>query len=316
MLLLLLLLLGAAADHASDVLVMQSFKQGITTNNQNWTDPDPCNWNGTKCDASGNVVSLRVRGFQLTGTVTPDINQLTQLQYLELNFNNFSGAMPSLAGLSNLQYAYLDDNDFESIPGDFFTGLTNIEALYLDNNPNLNKSVGCWSIPAELAAAKFLTNLSMNDACIVGALPSFLGLMSSLQFLALAYNGLMGGIPSSFASSNLQVLELNNMAMNGSIAPVGGMLSLKTLWLQVNEFTGAVPEGLTRAAGLTSLRLNNNLLVGQLPLGLSSLPLTDVILTILWTGSFLRFQLLLLVVPSSTTILLSVEVPELRALLL
>jgi hypothetical protein len=82
MLLLLLLLLGAAADHASDVLVMQSFKQGITTNNQNWTDPDPCNWNGTKCDASGNVVSLRVRGFQLTGTVTPDINQLTQLQYL------------------------------------------------------------------------------------------------------------------------------------------------------------------------------------------------------------------------------------------
>ncbi|CAK9211838.1 unnamed protein product [Sphagnum troendelagicum] len=278
MLLLMLLLLGAAADHASDVLVMQSLKQGITTNNQNWTDPDPCNWNGTKCDASGNVVSLRVRGFQLTGTVTPDINQLTQLQYLELNFNNFSGAMPSLAGLSNLQYAYLDDNDFESIPGDFFTGLTNIEALYLDNNPNLNKSVGCWSIPAELAAAKLLTNLSMNDACIVGALPSFLGLMSSLQFLALAYNGLVGGIPSSFASSNLQVLELNNMAMNGSIAPVGGMLSLKTLWLQVNEFTGAVPEGLTRAAGLTSLRLNNNLLVGQLPLGLSSLPLTDVTL--------------------------------------
>ncbi len=280
MLLLLLLLLGAGADNASDMAVLQSLKQGIT-NSPNWTDPDPCNWNGIKCDASGNVVSLRVRAFGLTGTVTPDINQLTQLQFLELNYNGFTGAMPSLAGLANLQFAYLDDNDFSSIPGDFFVGLSGIEALYLDNNPNLNRSAGGgggWSIPSDLADSKALTNLSMSNVSITGALPSFLGQMPALQFLALAYNGIVGGIPSSFASSGLQVLKLNNMAMNGSIAPVGGMQSLTTLWLQVNAFTGPVPAGLTSAAGLTSLRLNNNDLVGQLPLELASLPLTEVIL--------------------------------------
>ncbi|CAK9258887.1 unnamed protein product [Sphagnum jensenii] len=276
----LLLLVGAViADPASDMVVLQNLKQGII-NSRGWTDPDPCNWTGVRCDASGNVLWLRVRAFGLIGTVTPDLKQLSQLQFLELNFNNFTGAMPSLAGLSNLQFAYLDDNDFTSIPGDFFAGLTSLQALYLDNNPNLNLSSGSggWSIPADVAACKAMTNLSMNAAGVNGALPEFLGQMPSLQVLALAYNGILGGIPSSFASSNLQVLELNNMAMSGSIAAVGGMLSLTSLWLQVNEFTGGVPEGLTKAAGLTNLRLNNNQLVGQLPLALASLPLSDVVL--------------------------------------
>ncbi|CAM6012205.1 unnamed protein product [Sphagnum balticum] len=276
----LVLLVGAViADPASDMVVLQNLKQGIN-NSRGWTDPDPCNWTGVRCDVSGNVLWLRVRAFGLRGTVTPDLKQLSQLQFLELNFNNFTGAMPSLAGLSNLQFAYLDDNDFTSIPGDFFEGLTSLQALYLDNNPNLNLSSGSggWSIPADVAACKAMTNLSMNAAGLNGALPEFLGQMPSLQVLALAYNGILGGIPSSFASSNLQVLELNNMAMSGSIAAVGGMLSLKSLWLQVNEFTGSVPEGLTKAAGLTNLRLNNNQLVGQLPLALASLPLSDVVL--------------------------------------
>jgi serine/threonine protein kinase/Leucine-rich repeat (LRR) protein len=276
----LLLLVGAVvADPASDMVVLQNLKQGII-NSRGWTDPDPCNWTGVRCDASGNVLWLRVRAFGLIGTVTPDLKQLSQLQFLELNFNNFTGAMPSLAGLSNLQFAYLDDNDFTSIPGDFFSGLTSLQALYLDNNPKLNLSSGSggWSIPADVAACKAMTNLSMSAAGVNGALPEFLGQMPSLQVLALAYNGILGGIPSSFASSNLQVLELNNMAMSGSIAAVGGMLSLKSLWLQVNEFTGSVPEGLTKAAGLTNLRLNNNQLVGQLPLALASLPLSDVVL--------------------------------------
>ncbi|CAK9198154.1 unnamed protein product [Sphagnum troendelagicum] len=276
----LLLLVGAViADPASDMVVLQNLKQGII-NSRGWTDPDPCNWTGVRCDASGNVLWLRVSAFGLIGTVTPDLKQLSQLQFLELNFNNFTGAMPSLAGLSNLQFAYLDDNDFTSIPGDFFAGLTSLQALYLDNNPNLNLSSGSggWSIPADVAACKAMTNLSMNAAGVNGALPEFLGQMPSLQVLALAYNGILGGIPSSFASSNLQVLELNNMAMSGSIAAVGGMLSLTSLWLQVNEFTGSVPEGLTKAAGLTNLRLNNNQLVGQLPLALASLPLSDVVL--------------------------------------
>ncbi len=274
-----MLLLGVRADPASDMVVLQNFKQGITNPPSSWTDADPCNWNGTKCDASGNVLWLRVREFGLTGTVTPDINQLSQLQFLELNFNKFTGAMPTLSGLSNLQFAYLDNNNFSSIPGDFFVGLIAIEALYLDYNPLLNSSSGGWSIPADVQACKVMTNLSMTSAGVNGALPSFLGdQMPALRVLGLAYNNIAGGIPSSFASSNLQVLELNNMAMNGSITPVGGMTSLTVLWLQVNEFTGSVPEGLASAAGLTGLRLNNNQLVGQLPLSLASLPLTDVVL--------------------------------------
>lgn len=266
---------------ADDMQVLQNFKKGITNSDVlGWTGTDPCSWNSKMivCDSSGRVLQLRVRAQSLTGTVTPDINQLTSLTYLELNFNNFTGAMPTLAGLSQLQLAYLDDNDFSSIPSDFFDGLTSIQQLWLNNNVNLNKSTGGWIIPSTLQNSSTLTLFNINNASVTGPIPDFIGTMPALkQFLA-AYDHFTGGIPASFGGSNLQTLLLNNQAMNGTIAPVGSMGGLQTLWLQGNQFTGSVPDGLANAAGLTSLRLNSNSFVGRLPLNLGLLPLTEVLL--------------------------------------
>ena len=265
----------AAADPVGDKKVLEAFKAGITNSaGLGWTDPDPCAWNAkmVKCDSAGNVVQLRVRQLGLTGEVTPDLNKLSSLQYLELNYNAFTGAMPSLAGLSQLQYAFLDDNDFTSIPAGCFDGLTAIVELHVENNCNLNKASGGWSIPASLQHATTLSVLSVTNASVSGALPEFLGAMPALKTLEASYNSLVGGVPESFRSSNIQVLKLNNQGMNGSIEPVGGMLSLQILWVQVNKFYGPVPVGLDSAAGLTSLRINDNSLVGRLPLGLANLP--------------------------------------------
>jgi Leucine-rich repeat (LRR) protein len=269
-------------DPAGDRLVLQQFKAGITNSaGLGWTDPDPCQWDAkmVKCDAAGNVQQLRVRDLGLTGEVTPTLNQLTQLTYLELNFNAFTGAMPSLAGLSMLQWAFLDDNDFTSLPPDCFHNLSSIVELHVENNQNLNKSVGGWTIPASLELATTLTVLSVTNASVTGPLPSFLGTLPALRTLEASYNNLMGGIPESFQTSSIQVLKLNNQQMNGSVAAVGGMVGLQFLWLQVNNFFGPVPLGLESAAGLTSLRINDNQLVGRLPLGLASLQgLTEVLM--------------------------------------
>ncbi|KAG0610783.1 hypothetical protein M758_7G091000 [Ceratodon purpureus] len=265
----------AAGDPAGDMKVLEAFKAGVTNSGRlGWTDPDPCAWNAkmVKCDSAGNVVQLRVRQLGLTGQVTPDLNKLSSLQYLELNYNFFTGAMPSLAGLSMLQYAFLDDNNFTSTPAGCFDGLSSILELHVENNPNLNKAVGGWSIPASLENAGTLTVLSVTNASITSPLPAFLGTMPSLKTLEASYNNIVGGIPESFRSSNIQVLKLNNQGMNGSIDPVGGMLSLQILWVHVNNFYGPVPSGLESAAGLTSLRINDNNLVGRLPLGVANLP--------------------------------------------
>ncbi|KAG0558581.1 hypothetical protein KC19_10G039400 [Ceratodon purpureus] len=269
-------------DPAGDRLVMQAFKAGITNSaGLGWDDPDPCVWNPkfVQCDAAGNVQQLRVRDVGLAGVVTPTLNQLSKLTYLELNFNLFTGPMPSLAGLSMLQTAFLDDCDFTSIPGDFFDGLSSIVELHLENNPNLNKTVGGWTLPASLEFATSLTIFSVTNAGVVGELPAFLGTLPALTTLEAAYNGLVGGIPESFQSSRIQVLKLNNQQMNGSITAVGGMVGLQFLWLQVNRFYGPVPVGLQDAGGLKSLRINDNQLVGRLPLGLAGLAgLTEAVM--------------------------------------
>ncbi|KAJ7559545.1 hypothetical protein O6H91_04G090300 [Diphasiastrum complanatum] len=97
--------------------------------------------------------------------------------------------------------------------------------------------------------------------------------MPSLKVLNLAYNKLSGGIPSSFSGSNLVQLQANNMLLTGPIDAVGNMPNLVQLWLQVNEISGTVPVGLSNAAILQDLRLNDNRLTGLIPVNLTGLPL-------------------------------------------
>jgi Leucine-rich repeat (LRR) protein len=267
-----------AAVGADDRAILLEFKSLITNSDiLGWTASDPCLWNPKMvvCDNAGNVLQLRVRNVSLQGTVTPNINKLASLTYLELNYNAFTGPMPSLAGLSNLQHAFLNDNAFDSIPSDFFDGLSNILELWLDNNV-LNNTSGGWTMTSGLQDALLLNLLSMNNVSVIGPIPSYLGTLPSLRTFYAAYNNFVGGIPDTFGSSGIQKLWLNNGGLTGSIAVVGTMVGLSELWLHGNEFTGPVPSGLANAAGLSTVRLSTNQLVGRLPPGLSSLPLTDL----------------------------------------
>lgn len=270
---------AVAAVGADDRSVLLEFKSGITNSDVlGWTASDPCLWNPKMvvCDNAGNVLQLRVRNASLQGTVTPNLNALASLTFLELNYNAFTGPMPTLAGLSKLQYAYLNDNAFDSIPSNFFDGLPSILELWLDNNMLLNKTTGGWLITPGLQDAVHLNLLAMNNVSVTGPIPSYLGTLPSLKIFRAAYNSFVGGIPDTFGNSSVQILWLNNGGLTGTIAVVGGMVGLKELWLHGNQFTGPVPSGLSNAGGLTTLRLSTNKLVGRLPPGLSSLPLTDL----------------------------------------
>lgn len=262
-------------DATTDKTVLESFKAGITNSaGLGWTDSNPCNWKGVTCDTAGNVQQLRVKNLGLTGKVTPDLHTLSSLTMLELNFNSFTGAMPTLQGMAALNQAFLDDNNFDSIPSDFFNGLTSITELWIDNNP-LNKSSGGWFMPSAMNdVASTLTILSMNNASATGQVPAYLGTMSSLKQFNAAYNSFSGAIPSSFQTSGMTTLVLNNQAgtmLSGGVDFIGGMAGLTKLYLHANAFTGPVPDGITGAAGLSTIRLSANQLVGRLPLGLGSL---------------------------------------------
>ncbi|KAG6432754.1 hypothetical protein SASPL_104341 [Salvia splendens] len=263
----------------NDFKILNDFVDGL--NNPEllkWPDNggDPCGppaWPHLVC-SNTRVTQIQVQNLGLEGLLPPNFNQLEKLENLGLQRNKLNGDLPSFSGLSNLQFAYLDFNEFETISLDFFNGLTSIRVLALDDNP-FNKSSG-WSIPSELAECSQLVNFSCSGCNIVGPVPDFFGKLPSLESLRLSYNRLSGGIPSTLSDSMLQVLWLNDQdgdGMTGPINVISTMAGLTTAWLHGNHFSGSIPDDIGRLTSLRELNLNRNRLVGLIPAGLANMDL-------------------------------------------
>ncbi|CAL5029162.1 unnamed protein product [Urochloa decumbens] len=281
-LLLLLATAAAAATHPADLAVLEDLRKSLTNPDAlGWPDNgDACGppaWPHVSCDRDGRVDNLDLKNAGLAGTLPPSISTLSALQGLSLQGNALSGPLPSFRGMSTLRRAFLNNNDFHSIPADFFDGLTDLLEISLGNNPRLNASAGGWALPAGLAAsAEQLQILSLDNCSLSGALPPFLAAMTSLQNLTLSYNNLSGPIPAAFNASALQRLWLNNQLgeakLSGTLDVVAAMTSLQELWLHGNQFSGPIPEAIADCKGLYTVRLNNNQLRGLVPPGLAALP--------------------------------------------
>jgi len=268
----------------NDLKILNDFKKGLKNSELlKWPENgnDPCgspSWNYVFC-SKGRVTQIQAKNLGLKGSLPSNFNQLSELQNLGLQRNNLSGMLPSFSGLSNLQYAFLDYNEFDAIPVDFFKGLDNIQVLSLEENP-LNATNG-WSFPLDLKNSAQLTNLSLVNCNLVGPLPDFLGTLSSLTNLRLSGNRLSGEIPVSFGQSSIQVLWLNDQqgaGMTGSIDVIASMTYLRQVWLHGNKFTGTIPSNIGNLISLQELNLNGNKLVGMIPNSLANMDLKLLVL--------------------------------------
>ncbi|KAJ6330566.1 hypothetical protein OIU76_009206 [Salix suchowensis] len=270
-----------SATDPNDFAILQAFRRGLENPELlEWpaNGDDPCgqSWKHVFCSGS-RVTQIQVQNMSLKGVLPQNLNQLTKLQRLGLQKNQFTGALPSLSGLSELQSVYLDANQFDSIPSDCFDGLVSLQFLALDKN-NFNASTG-WSFPEGLQGSAQLTNLSCMFCNLAGPLPYFLGNLSSLQSLKLSGNNLSGEIPASFERGmSLQNLWLNDQnggggGLSGTIDVVTTMDSINVLWLHGNQFTGTIPESIGNLTVLQDLNLNGNQLVGFVPDSLAEMPL-------------------------------------------
>ncbi|KAK8683322.1 hypothetical protein V6N13_039386 [Hibiscus sabdariffa] len=273
-----------SATDPNDLKILNDFKEGLDNSEllkwpENGDDPcGPPSWPHVFCSGD-RVTQIQVQNLGLKGPLPQNFNQLTKLSNLGLQRNHFNGKLPTFSGLSELEFAYLNDNEFDTIPADFFDGLSSVRVLALDYNP-FNKSTG-WSIPKELANSVQLVNLSLVNCNVVGPLPDFLGKLSSLAALKLSYNRLSGEIPASFADSLMQILWLNDQdgeGMTGDIDVVANMVPLTQLWLHGNQFTGTIPEDIGNLTSLKDLNLNGNHFVGLLPESLANMELDNLVL--------------------------------------
>lgn len=271
-----------SATDPNDLAVLNEFKKNMENSELlKWPDngDDPCGpptWAHVFC-VGDRVSQIQVQGLGLKGPLPQNFNQLTELSNIGLQRNQFSGPLPSFKGLSKLKYAFLDFNNFTSIPGDFFDGLDALEVLALDGL-NLNATTG-WTFPPQLGNSAQLQNLTCGDCNLVGPLPDFLGNLSSLTVLELSGNSFTGEIPASFEGLNLQRLELNNpkgVGLTGPIDVITTMVQLNSVWLHGNQFTGTIPQSIGNLTSLKDLNLNQNKLGGLIPDSLANLELVTL----------------------------------------
>ncbi|CAK9160892.1 unnamed protein product [Ilex paraguariensis] len=258
---------------ATDASVMQELKKSLNPSSSlGWTDSDPCNWANVQCSKDKRITRIQIGRKGLTGSLPPNLNNLTDLQVFEVQFNQLTGQLPSFSGLSSLQTTLLSNNNFSAIPSDFFDGMTSLQTVFLDYN-----LFSSWSIPDSLKSASALQTFSATSANISGAIPDFLGpdTFPGLTNLHLAFNYLEGGLPSSFSGSLIQSLWLNGQKssskLNGRIDVLQNMAQLTEVWLHGNSFSGPLPDfsGLTH---LQNLSLRDNSFTGPVLASVVDLP--------------------------------------------
>ncbi|KAG0605494.1 hypothetical protein M758_9G063600 [Ceratodon purpureus] len=200
----------------------------------------------------------------VSGDLAPLAN-LVNLETLRLDNTLIKGEIPvQLSTLSNLQYLYLGNNSFTgTIPGGVLGSLTNLKELAIWGNALTGL------IPAELGNLANLTYLNLNKNNLYGGLPPELGKLAQLQKLLLYKNKFTGPIPDEWRGMvNIQDLEANANSLYGALPQwLLKMPSLSMLQLSNNQLRGETLSilNVSTTPGLKFLHVECNYLEGVKP---------------------------------------------------
>jgi hypothetical protein len=240
--------------------------------NDGWLTSAPvCRWFGVACNAAGSVVSLTLGDNNLTGRLVPECLQgLQHLEVLVLASGPGLGAHP--ANMSRLNKT----TDFSG--SDFPLELPS--ALPLLRILDLGYTGIGGSLPpgSQLAHWRQLEELRLNGNNLCGPLDPEISALPSLRVLKLQRNPLVvGGFPKmARPMPSLVQLTVGFCGLGGRIDGIDfgrTFPALETLDLDGNQFEGAMPASLENLTRLSKLSINMNDLTGAVPDGLCSLNL-------------------------------------------
>ncbi|XP_059446080.1 protein NSP-INTERACTING KINASE 3 [Corylus avellana] len=135
---------------------------------ENWdiNSVDPCSWRMVTCSADGYVSALGLPSQSLSGTLSPGIGNLSNLQSVLLQNNAISGPIPATVGkLEKLLTLDLSNNTFSG------------------------------EIPSSLGQLKNLNYLRLNNNSLTGSCPESLSTIEGLTLVDLSFNNLSGSLP-------------------------------------------------------------------------------------------------------------------------
>ena len=191
-----------------------------------------------ECYSIDNTTELNLSNIGLTGTIPPEIGNLTNLTILNLGDNQLTGVIPQeIWNLTNLNILNLRSNEL--------TGTISSEIENLTN----------------------LTHFTLRHNQLTGTIPPEIGNLTNLTVLNFRNNELTGAIPQEIWNlTNLNILNLRSNELTGSISPdIGNLVSLTYLNFGYNQLTGDICPEIGNLTNLTELNLVYNQLTGIIP---------------------------------------------------
>ncbi|KAK9019363.1 hypothetical protein V6N11_053887 [Hibiscus sabdariffa] len=230
-----------------------------------------CKWPGISCNEAGSVIRIYRHSIMwgMLGKLEKlNLSCFPNLVYLDLCLSGSSGSIPpQIDDLSSLEYL---DLSYNSLTGELPQSLGKLICLK-DLNLSYNSFQG--SIPIDWGSLKSLMSLQMMSCNISGPVPYTLGNLTNLKLLDLSNNQITGHIPSTLGYLiNLKQLDLSFNQINGAIPPtLGGLINLEILSFTSNQISSSIPSELGNMTSLVELHLDENKLKGRITPSISNL---------------------------------------------
>ncbi|CAN1321044.1 Probable LRR receptor-like serine/threonine-protein kinase At3g47570 [Linum perenne] len=230
-----------------------------------------------------NLESFNVYLNQFTGTIPATLSNASNLFQLQLQDNNFTGSVPSMAGLSMLGFFAISGNSLRlylhenNISGYIPSSIGNLTKLY---ELSISDNYLDGEIPASIQGCQRLSTLDLSNNNLTGVIPpEVMGLTSLSVALDLSENKLTGALPVEVGNlKNLALLDLSHNMLSDDIPnSLESCVSLESLHLEDNLLQGIIPSALRSLRGLQELDLSANNLSGQVPVFLEQMNISKLL---------------------------------------
>eukprot|EP00698_Gefionella_okellyi_P007812 TRINITY_DN1908_c0_g2_i1.p1 TRINITY_DN1908_c0_g2~~TRINITY_DN1908_c0_g2_i1.p1 ORF type:complete len:2463 (-),score=602.58 TRINITY_DN1908_c0_g2_i1:5194-12582(-) len=230
---------------------------------------------GFQMPISSNLQSFDASSNFLTGPLPVAFTQLTRLQVLKLSSNNlagalpilpvtlksldiaanrFSGGLPSLTDLVQLQLFDIHQNEFSGSLSSL-TALTVLKKLNVANN---NFTGLLPDVPPAIGSMNFASCL------FSGTIPVGHFAAVAVQFYSVESNQLTGSLPAQYSNLiNVQSFLVGQNSLTGALGSFQPLTALNSVVLRTNRFSGSMPNIATSVAYLD---FSGNSFIGSIPI--------------------------------------------------